>query len=108
MRRVLAYLTWKAGWWKEQGERRAGISEILSRGLKAYADKQAYIHKSLARKFAAMWHGVHNDNGIPIGWPASLLVAMTVSDASDAEILDADMSDAGSAGENGLDDNNWY
>ena len=101
MCRVLAYLTWKADWWKEQGERRAGISVILSRGLTAYADKQADIHESLACKFATMWRGVHNDNGIPIEWPASLL-------ALDAEVLGADMSDADSTGGNGPDDNNWF
>lgn len=58
MRRVIVYLEWKAGWWREQGILRgkanAGDFDILD-GVEAYAQKQASILERLAAKCAGYW-----------------------------------------------------
>lgn len=54
MRRVLAYFEWKAHWWYNQTLRQSAESG-LSSGLMAYAEKQAWIYKERAKRFAAHW-----------------------------------------------------
>ncbi|KAF8489711.1 hypothetical protein F5888DRAFT_1585274, partial [Russula emetica] len=52
MRQVIAYQTWKAVWWREQGSLRIeGNSTILS-GLSGYAHKQAAICGRIAEQCA--------------------------------------------------------
>ncbi|KAF9501458.1 hypothetical protein BDN71DRAFT_1501176 [Pleurotus eryngii] len=57
MRRVIAYLDWRASWWITQGERRSGsVTPELQDGLQAYAAKQANILRGIRQRFACMWH----------------------------------------------------
>lgn len=59
MRRAVQYCRWRAGWWKEQGQRRvndtADILPTLAEGLVAYAAQQADIEESRGAKWAAAW-----------------------------------------------------
>lgn len=56
MRRVLAYCDWKAAWWRSQAECRDGlVSAPVSRGLRAYAQKQAAVWEGVARTSASYW-----------------------------------------------------
>ncbi|KAF9030042.1 hypothetical protein BJ165DRAFT_1411447 [Panaeolus papilionaceus] len=54
MRRVLAYLKWKAGWWKSQIGRRV-LDNSLSEGLTAYAECRAMHLLNLALHFKSLW-----------------------------------------------------
>lgn len=56
MRRVLAFLCWRSGWWKERAKRRKGIRDrILAEGLNAYALRQAALQANLASSFRSKW-----------------------------------------------------
>ena len=55
MRRTLAFLEYKAKWWKQCATRRPCADPVLSEGLHAYAHRQADIRLKLAKKFSAAW-----------------------------------------------------
>ena len=55
MCRILAYLQWKADWWKGQSDRHKDSSERLRRGLKVYAAKQVAVYERLATRTASYW-----------------------------------------------------
>jgi hypothetical protein len=57
MRRVLVFLEWKAGWWMKQGDVVLDVSPDMVDGIRAYAAKQAHLHRSLADSFRKLWHG---------------------------------------------------
>lgn len=67
MRRVLAYLKWKAHWWEQQSARRA-VRSSLREGLSAYAEKQAMILRRMHMKFSEMWLPELLGNNIEPGW----------------------------------------
>ncbi len=48
MRCTVVYLEWKAGWWKKQAIRHSTQDPILSQGLYACAERQAYLLGKLA------------------------------------------------------------
>ncbi|KAK7050311.1 CxC2 domain-containing protein [Favolaschia claudopus] len=49
MRRILVFLDWKAGWWRELN----GLKE----GLVAYAERQAGIQEAIKQRFESDWQG---------------------------------------------------
>lgn len=55
MRRVLAFLDWKATWWKERQELRSEGSKELVEAIRAYAIGQETLQKSLAKHFRTLW-----------------------------------------------------
>ncbi|KAJ7176163.1 hypothetical protein C8R43DRAFT_1084657 [Mycena crocata] len=55
MRRVLRYLTWQAGWWRERAGLRSDADEAVSAGLHAYALKQAAWHERLGSFWRTKW-----------------------------------------------------
>ena len=55
MRRVLAFLNWKAVWWTEEGGRDLGVRPDIADGIRAYAAKQASINRKLAHSFKKRW-----------------------------------------------------
>ena len=69
MRRVVAYLDWKASWWRAQGSRRDDVRADITDGLTAYAHQQADLMHKLAESFAALWYPVLVAEGISIEWP---------------------------------------
>ena len=88
MRRVIAYLDWKAKWWREQGDARLGELEAdIADGVSAYAAKQAHIYTSMARSFAATWYHVLLANGLPIEWPRlyNPIIPIAVHSDSDSD-----------------------
>jgi hypothetical protein len=73
MRRVIAFLHWKASWWMTQVAARKGLQEDISDGVAAYAAKQAHVNRALAKGFAGQWHALLIVNDIPIDWSVSLV-----------------------------------
>lgn len=69
MRRVIAYLDWKATWWHAEADRRQGVRVDIADGLKAYAYRQSDLMRNLAKSFAALWHPVLVAADIPTEWP---------------------------------------
>jgi hypothetical protein len=69
IRRVVAYLDWKASWWRTQGSHRDDVRADITDGLIAYAYRQADLMHKLAESFAALWYPVLVAEGISIEWP---------------------------------------
>ena len=55
MRRVLAFLEWKACWWDRQREAQLIVSYDIQEGAHAYAAKQAHVNRALAASFEDRW-----------------------------------------------------
>ncbi|KAJ6452140.1 hypothetical protein C8R47DRAFT_1204389 [Mycena vitilis] len=55
MRRTLRYLEWQAAWWDARRETRPGASAQVRGGVRAYAMKQAALHRRLAAHFKSEW-----------------------------------------------------
>ncbi|KAJ7236979.1 hypothetical protein C8J57DRAFT_1087843, partial [Mycena rebaudengoi] len=51
MRRVMQYLEWQAGWWKERENSRPEATRELRAGIKPFALKQATFHLHIAAHF---------------------------------------------------------
>ena len=66
MRRVIAFLGWKAEWWIA---RRTGRTDVTNKelleGLQAYAEVQADLQKTLKEDFRAIWKLPLNDTSAP-------------------------------------------
>jgi hypothetical protein len=56
MRRVLRYLDWEAGWWRERVALRIDVSREVAAGVRAYALKRAGWNGRLARYFRTLWN----------------------------------------------------
>jgi hypothetical protein len=63
MRRVLAFLEWKAVWWTEEGGRRLDVTPDIADGIRAYASKQAHINRELAFSFKKRWGSASQTQG---------------------------------------------
>ncbi|TFK46468.1 hypothetical protein OE88DRAFT_1714953 [Heliocybe sulcata] len=70
MRRAVAYLEWKANWWRSQAYRRVdtGVPQDVQHGLAAYAFKQAGVMDGLAVQFASHWLPVLKANKVFPKW----------------------------------------
>jgi hypothetical protein len=55
MRRVLAFLEWKAVWWTKEGGRVLDVGLDIADGIRAYAAKHASLNRALARSFKTRW-----------------------------------------------------
>jgi hypothetical protein len=55
MRRVIAFLQWKASWWRKRENTRVGIGEDLTEALRSYAREQADLQTKLADRFCTIW-----------------------------------------------------
>jgi hypothetical protein len=85
MRRVLWFFDWRKKWWKDQAGQRTCESEVLRRGLDAYAAKQASIIAALAKSFACLWHPILVKNNLPKDWPADFVPQNPVESVLEAE-----------------------
>jgi hypothetical protein len=63
MRRVLAFLEWKAVWWTEEGGRHLDVTPDIADGIRAYAAKQAHINRELASSFKKRWGSASETQG---------------------------------------------
>jgi hypothetical protein len=63
MRRVLAFLEWKAAWWTEEGGRDLDVRPDIADGIRAYAAKQAHINRALACSFKTRWESAFETQG---------------------------------------------
>ncbi|KAF8954794.1 hypothetical protein BDZ97DRAFT_1927721 [Flammula alnicola] len=96
MRRVLAFLEWKAKWWRSRELAREGVSKDLAEGLAAYARSQARLQDSLAAHFRELWKAPLQDNTL----------ADNVN-SQDADV-NADDDDEDESDEEDGDSNNLY
>ena len=69
MRRVIAFLDWKATWWHSQGQRHTDVRDDIKVGLAAYAARQAHLMQHLAETFAALWYPILTEANLQIEWP---------------------------------------
>ncbi|KAF8170461.1 hypothetical protein K438DRAFT_1729650 [Mycena galopus ATCC 62051] len=56
MRRTLRYLEWQASWWETRQDARPQASSDLRAALRAYALKQAWLHRRLRDFFKSQWN----------------------------------------------------
>lgn len=79
MRRVLTYLSHKAGWWVKQGTERVVSDPVLALGLQAYTTKKASLCRQLANDFSCLWLSGISDVGLPPPktWPTEFLAAQS-------------------------------
>ena len=69
MRRVIAFLDWKATWWRSQGHRRSDVQDDIKASLTAYAARQSHLMQHLAETFAALWYPTLLEANLRIEWP---------------------------------------
>ena len=69
MRRVIAFLDWKATWWHSQGRRHSDVRDDIKAGLAAYAARQSHLMQHLAETFAALWYPTLLEANLRIEWP---------------------------------------
>ncbi|PPQ96654.1 hypothetical protein CVT26_010318, partial [Gymnopilus dilepis] len=68
MRRTIAYLEWKAMWWRGQGWQRKDVDEVTRVGLRAYAERQAWMMELLAYSCAMKWIPTLSAEGVSLEW----------------------------------------
>jgi hypothetical protein len=70
MRRVLAYLEWKAAWWLVQSDRRQDTTALptLADGLHAYAHRQASLCIAWRNQYACHWLPILDRAELGQGW----------------------------------------
>ncbi|KZS90991.1 hypothetical protein SISNIDRAFT_402226, partial [Sistotremastrum niveocremeum HHB9708] len=73
MRCVLTFLEWEAAKWLSLVGTRSDLSPLVSAGMDAYAKKQAWQRRKLARRFAVMWWPTLELHDLPRQWPAQYL-----------------------------------
>ncbi len=67
MRRSIAFLQWKAQWWRSLAAKRRVRNEIRS-GLVAYNRRQEAQLLALAEKFAVLWRPTLKDGLFDVSW----------------------------------------
>ncbi len=73
MVRILVFLDAKGESWIQRGLIRSDEPNDIKAGLLAYAHKQNFICKELAKKFASHWVGLFKEyaEAIPRQWPSA-------------------------------------
>jgi hypothetical protein len=91
MRRTLAYLTYRATWWREQKDRRRNIAVPLAddpmwrvwSGCNAYAERQACLVSGLRNKFVASWRLVLHKLDLHPEWLSLYTIPQSPSSTAD-------------------------
>ena len=91
MRRVLAFLEWKAGWWLQRQGLREGEARELDEGLRAFALEQSDLQQRLASHFREIWHGSLEDRTVDP--PSDAVDNPDGKDSGDNEDVDVDDDD---------------
>jgi hypothetical protein len=73
MRRVVAFLQWRGGWWEERQDVLRGLEMEHNEGVIAYARKQAHIRRSIQTSFEGMWCGLDDFMALGIGGDNEIL-----------------------------------
>ena len=68
MRRVIVYYEWKELWWVKEKEHWTTGNDSINYGIRAYAQKQAYLCKCLAQSFAIAWLPFLQSKGVVPEW----------------------------------------
>lgn len=91
MRRVLAFLKWKAKWWDDRVDARSVKGHSLKEGINAYAVEQARLQRTLSVSFLALWK-------TPLAEIEGVLQGL------DHDVPEADVNNPEGADEDGEDD----
>ncbi|KAJ7105451.1 hypothetical protein C8R43DRAFT_1140778 [Mycena crocata] len=81
MRRALRYLGWQEGWWRERVALRTDVSVEVGAGLRAYALKQADLHRRVSRFWERKWK-------MPAVAAAERMLAFEAASVEDGPALD--------------------
>jgi len=103
MRRTVAYLEWKADWWKGQAYRRAGLDLALSQGVSAYALRQASLMTALATSSVSKWSPALQCEGVSIVWASKFALVVSGDDSATPNVTASGLS-AESEDQNDIDD----
>jgi hypothetical protein len=79
MRRVLAYHTWHALWWVDQGTRWVDLPAARSEGLLAYAHRQAHIFRAMHDDCQRMWKDTSTYANLGYGADSTILNLVPVA-----------------------------
>lgn len=105
MRRVIEYMKWREGWWRDRCSLRTHIDGTISSGLSGYANKQAAICRRIAERCACYWLPLLERKGITPLWASGFRHTVTpnqesgnaknnnevdVEDEDDNDIIDHD------------------
>ncbi len=73
MVRILIFLDLKGENWVQRASLRSGLSSDIEAGLLAYAHKQHFLCRELAKKFASHWVGLFKEyaEALPQRWPSA-------------------------------------
>ena len=95
MRRTVAYLEWKAMWWRGQCHRRQDVDTVMQLGLTAYAERQAWSMEVLAQSCVVKWVPTISTEGIKADWATKYMpeVQSILSKVVDAEPADEPWED---------------
>lgn len=85
MRRVLAFLEWKAKWWDEREDLRTVRDLELSEGISSYAESQAGLQRSLADSFRLLWKTPLREVKTGLAGDAEGMVESTLAEDQHAE-----------------------
>lgn len=66
---VLCYMDWCAEYWCGLVSLRKDLDTTVQEGTAAYAEKQAYIVRAMARNFSQQWVPVLDGHSIVPDWP---------------------------------------
>ncbi|KAG1719064.1 hypothetical protein EDB19DRAFT_1582539, partial [Suillus lakei] len=55
MRHVADFLSWHAGWWEEQVNRRAALAAPEQEGIQGYVKRQAALRRAMRDRFQGIW-----------------------------------------------------
>ena len=78
MRRVIEYMKWREGWWREHCSLRTDIDDTISSGISGYAYKQVAICRHLAEQCARYWLPLLESKGITPSWASGFRNTVTV------------------------------
>ncbi|KDR70909.1 hypothetical protein GALMADRAFT_144379 [Galerina marginata CBS 339.88] len=87
MRRVLAFLEWKAVWWHKRKKARP-VGTELAEALEGFAQEQEDLQRALAVRFRAIWRNPLED------WAAAAAEDDGKEDGDDEEDEDEDEEEA--------------
>lgn len=65
MRRILAYINWKIGWWLDNLSHLTDRKDKLALGCVIYGNRQVCILRTLAQKFRQQWEADCDVKSLP-------------------------------------------
>ncbi len=73
MRRTVAFLQWKAQWWRDLAAARPAVPTNIDRRLIAYSRRQETQLLRLAEQFANLWRPTLHEGEFDVSWVDTFL-----------------------------------